>query len=194
MYSLPIFLLTLFKNRCPMGSKERVHYDNSGKFSDLIPEDSDSKFDLTKSVSCQQVSRVSKYVEKDQHPHENSEVLNQPIKYEEAKIQHDVEDIDEELTYLDANDEETSEPTSHDITQSQLALKSDFLLKKSVELSQNIINQESNSIDQANQIVEQMKELLVAQFKQNLLNDKRTHYGITCSECKSEPIIGVRYK
>jgi len=47
---------------------------------------------------------------------------------------------------------------------------------------------------QAQEIVDEIKELLVSQFKKKLKNEDQVHHGIQWNECQTKPITGNRYK
>jgi hypothetical protein len=159
----------------------------------MIPEDQVSPNNLRMSTAVRPQKLLDAVYQK-----ESANEIVQPsvhLEYKEMEQNGSIEDIDDELTFLEQNENSESEKENEVENSKQPSLKEDLILKKSIEISQKVVKRKEENIDsRAQEIVEQMKNILLEQFKDNLKNERQTHYGISCSECKASPIVGVRYK
>lgn len=159
----------------------------------MIPEDQDPSNNLRMSTAI----RPQKLLEALNQNQPANEIALQPVQveYKEMDQNGSIEDIDDELTFLEQNEDPESEIENEIERGIPQSPKEDLITKKSIEISQKVVKRKEENIDsKAQEIVEQMKNILLEQFKGNMKNESQTHYGIRCSECKASPIIGVRYK
>jgi hypothetical protein len=118
---------------------------------------------------------------------------DQPIAYEEDK--QEIENIDDEINILTGIQEWESDDESANKSNTPASQNVDYLFKKSMQISSQVPNQDQSAVEiKAQEIVDQIKELLIDQINISLRDDSQVHYGIQWDECQSIPIKGVRYK
>ena len=106
-----------------------------------------------------------------------------------------VENIEEELNnYEEEKEEKSNEQPIRENYEPYNEEAANKIIQKSVKRSTNVQNNLSDVDEKAQEIVENVKNIIIEQFKQNMRQERCTHYGITCSEWNVAPIVGTRYK
>lgn len=117
------------------------------------------------------------------------------IEYEEDNPNRSILDIDGETSMLDKIQEAVSDEESAGKPEPESDLKRsvDSIIQESFETSNGKVTQDDTK-EKAENLVDQIREIISQQFDSHLRSEKETHFGIKCNQCLMEPIIGVRYK
>jgi len=123
------------------------------------------------------------------------EPIDLKIEYIQADAHDDVEDITEQISELEKAESSDSGPKPEIHVDN--SPKQDLIIQKSINLdseTQIKKNNKNNLNAMAEELVDQIKDIVIKQFKHRITDDKYTHCGIVWAEWKVSPIRGTRYK
>ena len=153
-----------------IGNLAESNYDYTPKLGCLVPENKQKNMhhsvDLNENFEedFQQLKQ-----------NEKNEGNDQVIDYEEAK---DAVEIDEKIEFLEEIEEGFSDGEESDNSEVKPNPPLDLLCQEAFEQPHQK-NIDENKVEvQAQEIVDQMKELLISQLQKNFKNESNAHYGI----------------
>lgn len=149
------------------------HFGQAKRLNKLIPEKEKRTHKIMQSVDVNDPFINYTYNEEGQ----KTENKAQTIQYEEDK--QEIENIDDELKIMDGIQELNSEEDSPNKSNTSPNNMADLLIKKSIQASSQVPNKNQSITEiKAQELVDQIKELLIIQISQSLNDDSQVHYGI----------------